>query len=94
MFIVEMIMPFLLYAGGVYKLSAGISFVALMAGIQLTGNFGYFNLLTTMMCIQTLDVHSTLTWRQFFLVDVINNTTVSSGSIRNILILILYILTS
>ena len=28
MFIVEMIMPFLLYVGGLYKLSAGISFCA------------------------------------------------------------------
>ena len=84
-------MPFLLYVGGIYKLSAGISFVALMAGIQLTGNFGYFNLLTTMMCIQTLDVDSMLTWRQFFLVDAVNNTMLSSGSTRNILILVLYI---
>ena len=40
-----------------------------MIGIQITGNFGYFNLLTTMMSIQTLDVHSILTWKEFCLME-------------------------
>ena len=96
MFIVEMIMPFLLYVGGLYKLSAGISFFALMIGIQITGNFGYFNLLTTMMSIQTLDVHSILTWKEFCLMErsMAATTTITSPmmfTINTYIIPILYI---
>ena len=45
---------------GLPRMVGGAAIVGQMAGIQLTGNFGYFNLLTTMLCIATLDVRSSL----------------------------------
>ncbi len=73
MFVVEIIMPFLLFSNSYLRTIAGISFVKLMIGIQLTGNFGYFNILTATMSIQTLDTGSALTWNDLHVGNPLHN---------------------
>jgi len=60
MFIVEIIMPFLIFVPGITRLIAGVFIVALMIGIQLCGNFGFFSLITASTCVILLDTQSTL----------------------------------
>ncbi len=57
---VELICPVLVLLPGPARLVGGAGIVGQMVGIQLTGNFGYFNLITTMLCVCTLDTTSTL----------------------------------
>ena len=60
MFIVEIIMPFLIFIPGTTRLIAGVLIVALMIGIQLCGNFGFFSLITASTCVILLDTQSTI----------------------------------
>ncbi|HEY0728279.1 MAG TPA: lipase maturation factor family protein [Pyrinomonadaceae bacterium] len=57
---VELVCPVLVLIPGPTRLIGGAGIVAQMIGIQLTGNFGYFNWLTAALCISTLDVSSSL----------------------------------
>lgn len=57
---VELVSPVLVLLPGPARLIGGAAIVGQMIGIQLTGNFGYFNLLSTMLCICTLDITPTL----------------------------------
>lgn len=57
---VELVCPVLVLIPGPTRLIGGAGIVAQMIGIQLTGNFGYFNWLTVALCISTLDVSSSL----------------------------------
>lgn len=57
---VEIVCPVLVLLPGLPRLIGGAAIVAQMVGIQLTGNFGYFNLLTVALCLSTLDVSSSL----------------------------------
>ncbi|MBZ5504298.1 MAG: lipase maturation factor family protein [Acidobacteriia bacterium] len=57
---VELVSPILILFPGPARLVGGAAIVGQMIGIQLTGNFGYFNLLSTMLCVCTLDITSTL----------------------------------
>jgi len=50
MFIAEIIAPFLIFVPGISRFMAGILIVALMIGIQLCGNFGFFNLISISTC--------------------------------------------
>jgi hypothetical protein len=43
------------------RLIAASGIASLMVGIQLTGNFGYFNLLTIVLCCASMDTDSSLT---------------------------------
>ena len=61
MFVTELIIPFGLFIPGMPRIIAAVSIAGLMAGIQLTGNFGYFNLLTAILCLPGLDATSALT---------------------------------
>jgi hypothetical protein len=61
MFFVEMIAPFGVFFTGPVRTIAGLFIIALMFGIWLTGNFGYFNLLTMVLCIPCFDQSSALT---------------------------------
>jgi Lipase maturation factor len=57
---VELVCPVLVLIPGPTRLIGGAGIVAQMIGIQLTGNFGYFNWLTAALCISTLDVSASL----------------------------------
>jgi hypothetical protein len=57
---VELVCPWLVLVPGPVRLVGGAGIVAQMVGIQLTGNFGYFNLLTAALCLCTLDIGSSL----------------------------------
>ncbi len=55
MFLVEIPAPFFVFFPGVLSVICAGMTAALMIGIQLTGNFGYFSLATIMLCIPLLD---------------------------------------
>jgi hypothetical protein len=57
---VELLCPVLVLIPGPARLIGGVSIVAQMVGIQLTGNFGYFNLLTAALCLSTIDTSASL----------------------------------
>ncbi len=57
MFAVEMVLPWgLLSSSGAARVIAAASTIGLMTGIQLTGNFGYFNILTASLAVPALAV--------------------------------------
>ena len=51
MFVIEIIAPWFVFCTGVPRLVAAAAIVSLMFGIQLMGNFGYFNVLTTAIAL-------------------------------------------
>jgi hypothetical protein len=56
MFVVELPLPFLIFwGGGACHVAAAAGIGALQLGIAATGNFGYFNLLTAVLCLPLLD---------------------------------------
>jgi len=56
MLIVELLVPFLLFAPlRRFRIAAVALLAALQIGIALTGNYGFFNLLTLVLCIAALD---------------------------------------
>lgn len=59
-FLVEIIAPFFIFVNGPLRLVAGGLICVLMLGIWLVSNFGFFNLLTILLCIPLLDVNSSL----------------------------------
>jgi hypothetical protein len=65
MFAVEVLVPFLIFIPGPPRLLAAVAISALMIGIQLVGNFGFFNLLVVTLCVALLDVHASLFGQPF-----------------------------
>jgi len=55
MFAIELVMPFLLFGPRHVRLLGAGSIVGLQILIALTGNYGFFNLLTTALCLLVLD---------------------------------------
>jgi hypothetical protein len=55
MFVVELVLPFAFFLPRNPRLLAAWSTIALQAGIALTGNFAFFNLLSTALCLFLLD---------------------------------------
>jgi hypothetical protein len=55
MFFVEIPAPFFAFVPGVLSVVCAVATIALMLGIQLTGNFGYFSLLTIVCAIPLFD---------------------------------------
>jgi lipase maturation factor 1 len=55
MFLIELALPFLIFTTRQLRLAAFGGFVLLQIGIALTGNYGYFNLLTIVLCVLLLD---------------------------------------
>ena len=60
MFVVECIAPIFVVPAGTSRAIAAASIGALMLGIQLGGNFGYFNVLTIVLCLGCLDTDSSV----------------------------------
>lgn len=55
MFIVELICPWLVFCGVWGRRTFSFSTIALMVAIEVTGNFGFFNLLTAVLCVPLID---------------------------------------
>lgn len=55
MFIVELAIPFLIFAPSPYRHWAGFAFIGLMLLIMLTGNYCFFNLLAVALCLPLFD---------------------------------------
>lgn len=55
MFTVEVIGPFLIFFGRRGRATFGIATILLMAAIEATGNFGFFNLQTVVLCVPLID---------------------------------------
>ncbi len=54
MFVIELIVPFLIFVPGPTQTLAVILLVGLQILIMLTGNYGFFNLLTAALCLSVL----------------------------------------
>jgi lipase maturation factor 1 len=55
MLVVELPLPFLIFAGRWGRASFAAGVILLMLAIEATGNFGFFNLLTIVLCLPLLD---------------------------------------
>lgn len=60
MFFAEVIAPVLGLFAGPLRIVAFASLVGLMAGIQSTGNWGYFNLVYALLCVALLDTQASI----------------------------------
>lgn len=60
MFLVEIPLPFVVFAPGPWSAVGAVSFIFLMLGIWATGNFGYFNLAVIAMAPALLDTKTAL----------------------------------
>ncbi len=66
MFVVELILPFLIFTGRRGRALFGLSTIVLMLAIEATGNFGFFNLQTIVLCLPLLNdhvLHRLIRWR-------------------------------
>jgi hypothetical protein len=55
MFATELVLPFFVFGPRLLRLVAALAFTGLMAGIALTGNYGFFNVLAVALCLPLLD---------------------------------------
>lgn len=55
MFIVELLVPFCLFLSRRFRLFGAAATILLQVGILLTGNYGFFNLLTIGLCLVLID---------------------------------------
>lgn len=60
MFLAEIPIPFLGFFPGPYSALGGVSFILLMLGIWLTGNFGYFNIAIIALSLSWFDSRTAL----------------------------------
>ena len=54
------VVPFFFFSSGTWRVIAALISMGLMAGIHLVGNFGFFNVLTAVLCIPLLDGNAAL----------------------------------
>jgi hypothetical protein len=65
MFVIELVMPWLIFAPPRFarvRLVAALSMISLQLGIAATGNYGFFNLLTVVLCLALLDDRTLTAW--------------------------------
>jgi len=55
MFVVELVLPFLVFAPRRLRATAAIGFILFQCLIAITGNYGFFNLLTVVLCLLLVD---------------------------------------
>src|SRR5262249_40768568 len=60
LFLIEVPTPFLVFVPGYPRLLAAAAIATLMLAIQLTGNYGHFNVLMLVLCLPLLDVNGSL----------------------------------
>ncbi|PTL78667.1 lipase maturation factor family protein [Vitiosangium sp. GDMCC 1.1324] len=63
MFVIELVFPFLLFGPRRARLAAAFMIALLQFGILATGNYGFFNLLTLVLCLSALDDGVLARWR-------------------------------
>jgi len=63
MFVIELVAPFLLFGPRRVRLLAAGALAALQGGILATGNYGFFNLLTLVLCLSALDDGVLARWK-------------------------------
>jgi hypothetical protein len=63
MLVIELVCPFLLFAPRRARLTATALLAALQLGILVTGNYGFFNFLTLVLCLSALDDGVLARWR-------------------------------
>ena len=63
MLVIELLCPFLLFGPRLARLVAAGLFALLQLGILATGNYGFFNLLTLVLCLCALDDGVLARWR-------------------------------
>ena len=62
MFVIELLVPFAFFLPRIPRTAAALATIALQAGIALTGNYAFFNLLTVALCLLLIDDK---TWPRF-----------------------------
>ncbi len=62
---IELVAPLLLFGPPLLRRVAALALAALQLGILATGNYGFFNLLTLVLCIAALDDGLLMRWRVF-----------------------------
>jgi len=60
LFLIEIPIPFLIFVGGDARIVAALAIVSLMVVIQLTGNWGHFNVLAIVLCVTLLDSQASI----------------------------------
>lgn len=55
MFVCELAVPFLMFFGRKFRIAGGVLLIGLQIVIALTGNYGFFNLLTIVLCLLLFD---------------------------------------
>ena len=60
LFLIEVAVPFLIFVPGYPRLAAAAAIASLMVAIQLTGNYGHFNILMLTLCVPLLDCDASL----------------------------------
>lgn len=65
MFVIELVAPFLLFGPRRVRLVAAGALIVLQLGILGTGNYGFFNLLTIVLCLSVLDDGVLARWSPF-----------------------------
>jgi len=62
MFLIEIVVPFLIFGPRRFRSFAAACFIVLQLLIALTGNYGFFNLLTVALCLPLLDDFTLRSW--------------------------------
>ena len=55
MFVIELVVPFFFFGSKRWRRVACVAELLLQLGILVTGNYGFFNLLTMVLCLALLD---------------------------------------
>ncbi|HVW23767.1 MAG TPA: lipase maturation factor family protein [Polyangiaceae bacterium] len=63
MFLVEIVLPWTVFFPGTWSAIGALSMLGLMAGIELTGNFGYFNVITCVLTLSWFDTRTAVAFR-------------------------------
>jgi hypothetical protein len=63
MFLVEILLPGVVFFPGRWSAIGAVSIIGLMLGIELTGNFGYFNVITIVLSLTWFDSRTALAFR-------------------------------
>jgi hypothetical protein len=70
MFLIEVPTPFLIFVGGWARIGAAVGIMGLQAAYFLTGNFGFFPVLSSVLCLPLFDSTSRLSFSALLSLDV------------------------
>lgn len=84
-FAIELVVPFFIVLGRRARAITALAFVGLQAFIGATGNYGFFNLLSALLCVPLLDDEQLLTLVPRGLRSRVSHTSLPAGTPRTIL---------